>query len=272
MNRIRKGFILLAALLGAAVLTGCSSGNEGTADSSAAAESETDAQKATLFFVRHGKTMFNTTGQVQGWSDTPLTDAGVEVAEQLGKGLSDTEFSAAFSSDMGRAHSTAEIVLEGSGNEKVDLVTLTGLREWCYGGYEGRDNYVMWDPIFEDHGLKFDEDWTDYAALTEQMSDEDIANAIAANDETGTAESYDEIVERSKEAMKEIEKLARKKGGNILIVSHGSEIPTILEIISPGSYKGEDIGNCSVTKVAYADGTYTVESIGDDSYLEKGQS
>ena len=29
-----------------------------------------------LYLVRHGKTMFNTIGRAQGWSDTPLTAEG----------------------------------------------------------------------------------------------------------------------------------------------------------------------------------------------------
>lgn len=29
--------------------------------------------KVKLYIARHGKTMFNTIGRVQGWSDSPLT-------------------------------------------------------------------------------------------------------------------------------------------------------------------------------------------------------
>ena len=29
--------------------------------------------KTRLYVIRHGKTMFNTIGRAQGWSDTPLT-------------------------------------------------------------------------------------------------------------------------------------------------------------------------------------------------------
>ena len=32
--------------------------------------------KVRLYLVRHGKTMFNTIGRAQGWSDTPLTAEG----------------------------------------------------------------------------------------------------------------------------------------------------------------------------------------------------
>ena len=34
--------------------------------------------KVRLYLVRHGKTMFNTIGRAQGWSDTPLTAEGAE--------------------------------------------------------------------------------------------------------------------------------------------------------------------------------------------------
>ncbi|MFD1902342.1 histidine phosphatase family protein [Enterococcus termitis] len=96
---------------------------------------------------------------------------------------------------------------------------------------------------------------------------------MAANDKTKTAENYAEIVERSKTAMDQIlEEASNKGGGNILIVAHGSEIPTILEILVPGGYQGEEIKNCSVTKVKVAGDSFTIEKIGDLSYLEKGKA
>ena len=38
----------------------------------------------TFYVVRHGQTLFNVMGKVQGWCDTPLTDEGVRAAEALG--------------------------------------------------------------------------------------------------------------------------------------------------------------------------------------------
>ena len=43
--------------------------------------------KTRLYIVRHGKTMFNTIGRAQGWSDTPLTAAGERGIRELGIGL-----------------------------------------------------------------------------------------------------------------------------------------------------------------------------------------
>ncbi|WP_054950330.1 phosphoglycerate mutase family protein [Numidum massiliense] len=76
-----------------------------------------------LYVTRHGKTHFNTVRRVQGWSDTPLTDEGVRVAEQLGKGLKkeNVHFDAAYSSDSGRARETARIVLDSIGQRELTI-------------------------------------------------------------------------------------------------------------------------------------------------------
>lgn len=58
--------------------------------------------KLNVYLVRHGKTMFNTSRRVQGWSDTPLTNEGIEVAEFLGRGLREIPFDAVYTSDRGR--------------------------------------------------------------------------------------------------------------------------------------------------------------------------
>ena len=42
--------------------------------------------KVKLCIARHGKTMFNTIGRAQGWSDSPLTPFGEEGIRELGVG------------------------------------------------------------------------------------------------------------------------------------------------------------------------------------------
>jgi len=48
----------------------------------------------TIYFARHGKTLFNSFDLVQGWADSPLTEQGIEVARYLGEGLKDIKFDA----------------------------------------------------------------------------------------------------------------------------------------------------------------------------------
>ena len=71
----------------------------------------------TLYLVRHGQTIFNKTGRVQGWQDSPLTEEGRKVAVYCGRGLRNVAFDAAYSSDLMRASVTAQIILDQ--NEQV---------------------------------------------------------------------------------------------------------------------------------------------------------
>lgn len=115
-----------------------------------------DKQVVTLYIVRHGKTMLNTADRVQGWADSPLTQAGVEVAIALGKGLQieKISFDAAYSSDSGRAIETAEIVLHESGHQDLAFIKNKQLREVNFGKYEGDLNATMWTHILDQ--LKID--------------------------------------------------------------------------------------------------------------------
>lgn len=262
--------IVSFVLLGLSMLllnVGCT--NEKTVTDNA----EVKSKPVEIYLVRHGKTMFNTTGQVQGWADSPLTDVGIKQAIEAGKGLKEIPFVSAYSSDMGRARHTAKYILnenEDAHVKKTEITELVGLREWGYGGYEGRDDADLWTPLFNEKNIPFKKDWSTWEELTNAMTDEEMANAIAKNDPTKTAENYAAIVKRTEEAIQQIIKEAEKKGGGkVLAVSHGSEIPTILSIYTPKEYNGESIGNCSLTILNYENGKYSLKAIGDTSYLEQ---
>ena len=57
--------------------------------------------KVTLYIVRHGKTMFNTIGRAQGWSDSPLTTVGEQGIRELGLGFKEAGIPF---KEIGRAH------------------------------------------------------------------------------------------------------------------------------------------------------------------------
>ena len=57
-------------------------------------------------------------------------------------------------------------------------------------------------------------------------------------------------------------------GGNALVVSHGMTIGTLAYLIDGSRPHG--LQNGSVTVIAYEDGQFTIECIGDMSYREKG--
>ncbi|WP_252393368.1 histidine phosphatase family protein [Listeria ilorinensis] len=95
------------------------------------------AGKVILYLTRHGETLFNRMARVQGWSDTPLTEEGIHIAEALGRGLRSTSFSAVYTSDLRRTVQTAALILGDRFNEELPIQPLPELREFCFGQYEG---------------------------------------------------------------------------------------------------------------------------------------
>lgn len=229
------------------------------------------AADVNLYFTRHGKTMFNTTHRVQGWSDTPLTQPGIEVAQQLGKGLKGTDFIAVYSSDLGRARETAREVLNAKGDDKNTIIEMKELRETCFGLYEGDLDPNMWGPAAQHLGYPSDKElMADFAAGKITM--DKMMDAITAVEKSGDSENYQTVKNRMFNAMVKIAKSAQEQGGgNVLIVSHGMAILAMVNEMTDTPVH-QALGNASVTKIRYTDdGKFIVESIGDMSYVEKGQ-
>lgn len=88
----------------------------------------------TILLARHGETDWNRTGRFQGHADPPLNDAGRAQARELADRLRDTPFDAVYTSDLRRAHETAEIVAASHG---VPVVADPGLREVDIGSWSG---------------------------------------------------------------------------------------------------------------------------------------
>lgn len=230
----------------------------------------------TLYFTRHGKTMLNTLDKVQGWSDTPLTAEGVEVAEYLGAGLKDENiiFDAAYSSDLGRARQTARIVLDTKGQNNMVLTEVPQIRETNFGSYEGDKNKIMWNDAALYLHFKSSEEL--FAALKNDPSLlEQAINSFATLETLGSGEDYITVKTRGQKAIREIaEKEALNGGGNILIVGHGMSIGVFLSDLDANGKKstGGHMGNAAVSKVTYKDGKFYLDSFGDMSYVEKGKS
>lgn len=231
--------------------------------------SETKSKIVTFYIARHGKTMLNTLDRVQGWSDAPLTPEGIEVAEYLGKGLRGIDFKAAYTSDLGRATQTTNIVLKAKGDKKIPVIETDGLRETNFGSYEGDLNSKMWGDIAIYLHFKNTEDL--FADVKVNGVKEPL-KVVKTLDKLNMAEDYDQVRTRTQNTLKDIaEKEAATGGGNIFMVGHGMAIGTMLSNISGEEVPRAHMANASVCKVIYHDGKFTVESFGDTSYIEKGK-
>ena len=67
-----------------------------------------------LYFTRHGESEWNLIHRIQGQHDSPLTERGIQMAQQLKKRLKGLEFSRCYASPLGRAMQTAAILTEGT--------------------------------------------------------------------------------------------------------------------------------------------------------------
>ena len=72
-----------------------------------------------FIFVRHGKTHFNEINLTQGWCDSPLSKAGIRQVENISKQLEQYQIDKAYTSPLGRAVQTANIILSKKGIEPI---------------------------------------------------------------------------------------------------------------------------------------------------------
>lgn len=79
-----------------------------------------------LCLVRHGETNWNIERRFQGQFDIALNARGRAQAQALAEELATVEFDYAYSSDLRRARSTAEAVVQSRG---LEIVATPELRE-----------------------------------------------------------------------------------------------------------------------------------------------
>jgi probable phosphoglycerate mutase len=281
-----------ALLLGTMFLTGCQTASVKQPETAVTA-TQTETEKVseeepaavvdtvTLYITRHGKTMLNTSDRSQGWIDAPLTPAGVEVARALGRGLKSegVEFDAVYTSDSGRAIETAEIVLKEKGQD-LEIHKDKRLREFNFGTYEGMPNEEMWEAVAEAQGITLEDMMASMQAGSFMDTVAPFADTLAQLDKDKAekegnwpAEDIAAIQTRLQAAFGDIVKESMDQGNaDVLVVSHGLSIGTFLVSADANAeVPAAGLKNASVSKVVVKDGVYTVETVNDLSYVEKGK-
>lgn len=158
-----------------------------------------------LYITRHGETKWNTLRKMQGWKNSDLTDKGIQDAIKLGERLKDTDFSAIYSSPLGRALDTAKYL---KGNRDIEIKIHEGFREMSFGLWEGMER----DRVVELYGDQHYNYWNK-------------PHLYRSNG----GENFEDLFERVENALKFV--LKNASGDNILIVSHAITIKAIYYII-----------------------------------------
>ena len=207
-----------------------------------------------FYIVRHGQTLLNSLDRAQGWADSPLTEAGMQMAADIGQKLKGIDFGVVFTSDMLRAVQTAELILEAGGKSGVSIEKDARLREWCLGCMEAENNAVF---------IKNVSDWlgggSSFAELNQRLPD--VADVIYEHDTTGMAEPFQTIEERLKATFVDIvQRHGMEENTNILIVTHAFAIKTIFHLFAPKQLgKVGKVKNASVSRLVFENEIFFLE-------------
>ena len=181
-----------------------------------------------IYIIRHGKTELNKANVLQGRSNHPLNEEGVEQAKKAAENLRGIRFDHVFTSPLTRAVQTAEIVCAN-----MKPVIDERLIEMDYGPYEGSD---LKNPSPEIIAF-----FSDFAHTPAPEGMEQLGS----------------VVSRAGDFIESIRNLP----GNILISTHAIAMKGILEYLTPdskGAYWSKYIGNCAIYIAENEDGHISV--------------
>lgn len=195
--------------------------------------------KVTFYYVRHGKTLFNEMGRMQGMCDSPLMKEGILGAENTASALTKVKFASCYSSSSQRAWDTAEIISRPHG---LHPILMKELREFDFGSLDGE--YLQ--EVKKDKSNYFTrEGWSEYGG--------------------DTMASFAERSERAFKRMLE----ERYDGDNVLVVGHGAYIMHLMDTMlhfDRDSYIDECnktgrvwMPNCGICIFSWIDGEWKME-------------
>lgn len=160
-----------------------------------------------LILVRHGVSEHNVGDLISGGASNPdLSEAGIAGVKKVSESFDESQIDLVYASPLVRAKRTAELLTKGKKVINLD----SRLIEMQFGSWEGADV----GPLYKNCADAFDfmgmigKDYTKYAQ---------------------NAESYDDLVSRSKSFMIDLKKVASNK--TVLVVCHGFTIRGLMAAI-----------------------------------------
>ncbi|MCI1635844.1 histidine phosphatase family protein [Bifidobacterium sp.] len=217
-----------------------------------------------LHLVRHGQTLFNRYNRLQGWSNSPLTQAGLKDAERAASKLTHVRFSAAYCSDTTRAMITAQTILAANQASRPlpELKSDMHFREQCYGYFEGQDMSASWWAAGAPHGVG------SYNAIVEQFGLGASRDFLHEADPFHDAETDDEYWQRIEGGFTIIaENSQLQEGDDVLVISHGNTLLSLMHRYAPEGYDlRERPRNGSVTSLDFETSNPIAQAITVVSY------
>jgi probable phosphoglycerate mutase len=178
-----------------------------------------------FYVVRHGETDWNVLRKLQGHSDIALNAKGISQAESLQSRVQNLKIDRVISSDLMRAHQTAQ-----QGFPNLPITTVNDLREVNLGEAEG----LTQDQIVQKWGQKF---WDQWASTHTDLIDTRFAQG----------ESKREMLQRVINCFEYF--LDTHPTLNLGFVSHGLVMRSFVHHINPKLSETHYIENCGVLKI-----------------------
>jgi probable phosphoglycerate mutase len=190
----------------------------------------------TILLARHGETDWNSERRWQGHEDRPLNDVGRAQARELADSLADRAIDVVYSSDLVRAHETAQIVADRLG---LPVEVDPGLREVDVGDWSGRVQSEI-----------------------EGVDPEGFRRWREGGKGWNGGESYEEMGKRVVAAVLRL--AGRHPGATLLVVTHGGSIRACRASAAGLDYASSRVGaigsmaNCEVAELHVAAGRLAV--------------
>lgn len=192
----------------------------------------------TLYLVRHGQTLFNSRGLVQGWVDSPLTTLGWQQAEAVAGHLAGRSLEAIYSSTSERAADTAHTIARH--HEGLGVQLRRGFKEMYFGDLEARPNTEFFDLVTDPRAF--------FAGIMTGRGEALAGGEPPADYRARVDAAVAELVDAH-------------PSGEVVVVSHGMTINMVLTAAgwrSPGPLE-----NCSVSTLRWTgNGLWTIDSVG----------
>jgi len=181
----------------------------------------------TIYLVRHGETDWNRARRIQGSTDIPLNETGRDQAAVTGALLANRQWDGVYASPLARAYETGAIIARELGLPAPEVVPEVAERR--YGEAEG-------------------------------LTGDEIDARFPGDTPVPGRETREEVAGRVIPAI--VALAERHPGENIVLVSHGGVIRTILNVVAPGDHP-EPIRNGSVHSFRHTDGTLDLIAFDD---------
>lgn len=200
--------------------------------------------------IRHGETAWNVDTRIQGQLDLPLNDTGRAQARRLAAALRSEDIAAIYSSDLGRAHETAQALAASRG---IAVVPEAGLRERHFGMFQGK-TFAEIDATWPDHALAWRKRHPEWAP-----------------------DGGESLVQLRDRIVSVASQLARQHvGEQIVLVAHGGVLDVLYraatgqELAAPRTWQ---LGNAAINRLLWSPPAgFTLVGWADDHHLQGNEA